>query len=187
VEADHLLCPGCSGNLVVNPVEGLRHYVCASCGGTVITIAALRQLAGPFAQRIWMEEPATSPGTGQARCPFCSREMQPKAVPTGLGAVCRGCEAVWLDKDAADNLTVKSAPTDGQPTLGSEALRCPQCGAPISDSSQEECHYCGAGLHAPVKVVVLPQEIPGDWPRGSHFGRPTALGEVLSAFLHGSR
>jgi Zn-finger nucleic acid-binding protein len=179
------LCPGCSGSLAVNPVEGLRQYVCAGCGGRVLTVSALRQLASSFAIQLWTEDPSTSPATAPLRCPFCTLEMQPKAVPTGTAAVCRPCEAVWLDKDAVDAVHVKAPGPDDQPTLGSETLRCPQCGAPVPNTWDETCRYCGAGLHAPVKVVVLPEEVPGEWPAGNRYGPPSLLGEVLGAVLRG--
>jgi Zn-finger nucleic acid-binding protein len=191
VDTANPLCPGCSGKLMVNPVEGFRHYLCASCGGTVITIAVLRQLAVHVAQQVWTEEPSASPGTGRARCPFCTQEMQPKAVPNGSAATCRPCEAVWLDKDAADNLTVKAPPEGSQPTLSSEALKCPQCGAPVANSWAENCQYCGASLHAPTKVVVLPEELAGEYSESTRFGRPAPLGGVvggvLGALLRGRR
>ena len=165
---------------MASPIEGFRHYVCASCGGAVITIAALRQLARATAQQIWTEGPADPVGKEQARCPFCTLGMQPRAVPAGTAAICRGCEAVWLSIDAAEAIQVKTPPAGDQPTLSSETLRCPQCGAPVSNSWDETCQYCGAGLHAPVKVVVVPE--------GAHagaYGQPGVLGEVLGAFLHG--
>ena len=183
MDTDHYLCPGCSGSLAVNPVEGFRHYVCSSCGGTVIMIAALRQLARPVAQQIWTEDPADSPGTGRARCPFCSMEMQPKAVATGSAALCRPCEAIWLDKQASGSIAVEAPSTGGQPTLASESLRCPQCGAPVSDSWQEQCKYCGAGLHTPVKVVVLPEALPGEIEGGARLGGKSLASEVLGTLL----
>ena len=184
VETTEYVCPGCSGLLLVSPVEGFRHYVCASCGGTVITIAALRQLSRSTAQQLWNEEPAASGGTAPVRCPFCVLAMQPKAVPTGTAATCRACEAVWLSKEATEATQVKAPAAGDQPTLSSETLRCPQCGAPVSNSWDETCQYCGAGLHAPVKVVILPGAIPGEV-RPGHYGQPTVLGEVLRTFLHG--
>jgi len=82
-------------------------------------------------------------------------------------------------------VTVTNGTSGDQPTLSSEALRCPQCGAPVSHSWDEKCQYCGAGLHAPVKVVVLPGAITGEGPGPGHYGQPTVLGEVLRTFLHG--
>lgn len=182
---DQLPCPGCAGQLSVSPVEGLRHYVCTSCGGTVITIAALRQLAAPFAQEIWTGPEAPPAGAGPARCPFCSRPMEPKQVPAGAGAVCRPCEAIWLDKQAADAVTVKpvAAPA-GQPTLSSEALRCQECGAPLTNSWEEKCPYCGAAVHAPTQVVLLPVPAgPGegpaeDWTAPHRPGQRSLLSEL---------
>jgi len=179
------LCPGCSGSLSVAPVEGLRQYVCASCGGSVLTIPALRRLAPSAAQQIWNEGPVASPPAGPARCPFCSREMQVETVPAGTAALCRPCEAVWLSKDATQAIHVKPPAPGDEPTLASETLRCPQCGAPVANSWDETCTYCGAGLHAPVKVVLMPEEGPGDWPTT---GRPgegitSLVGGVLGAIL----
>jgi hypothetical protein len=150
-------------------------------------IAALRQLAGPVALQIWTEDPAEGPGTGLARCPFCSAEMQPKAVATGSAAACRPCEAIWLDKQASDNLAVKAPAAGARPTLTSEALRCPQCGAPVSDSWQEQCKFCGAGLHAPVKVVVLPEGLPGEFPGEARLGGKSLAEEVLGTLFRGLR
>jgi Zn-finger nucleic acid-binding protein len=180
------MCPGCSGTLSVSPVEGLRQYVCASCEGSVITIPALRQLASSFAMQIWNEGPS-APGDWRGHCPFCAQEMQPKAVATGQAALCRPCEAVWLDKDAVRAVHVKAPAPDDQPTLGSETLRCPQCGAPVSNSWDETCQYCGAGLHAPVKVVVVPEEVPGDWRYGNRSGTGSLVGDVLGEVFRGWR
>ena len=64
---DRLLCPGCSGDLMANQVSGLRQYVCTACGGTVLTIAVLRQLEGGLAEHLWTEDrcrtrPVVMPG-----------------------------------------------------------------------------------------------------------------------------
>ena len=136
--------------------------MCDSCGGSVLTIAVLRQLAPAVAHSLWNEGPRLSPGSGLARCPFCQLEMQPKAIEAGTAALCRPCEAVWLDKEASETVKIK-APVDSEPSLSSEELRCPQCGAPVGNTWDETCKYCGAGLHAPVKVVVLPEGEAGPW------------------------
>jgi hypothetical protein len=111
--------------------------------------------------------------------------MQPKDVPAGHAGVCRTCEAVWLDKEAASNLTVKPPPDASQPTLSSGALRCEQCGAPLNNSWQERCEYCGAATHAPTKVVVLPEAPPGGWGDDVLRGEHSVVGEVLGAILRG--
>lgn len=170
---------------MVSSIEGKREYLCTACGGVVLTVAALRQLAAATAQHIWTEGPSQVNGTGQARCPFCSRTMQPKAVDVGAAAVCRPCEAVWLDKTAAAHVTVEREPAPGGPTLVSDALRCPECGAPLANSAQESCQYCGASLHVPTKVVVLPEGTPGDMGSGSGTGRLGMVGEVLGTILNG--
>jgi Zn-finger nucleic acid-binding protein len=176
VEGDQLLCPGCSGRLLVSTAEGFRRYICESCGGTLMTIVALRQLAGTAAQHIWTAPPAASPGTGRAHCPFCRREMQPKAVQTGTAAVCRPCESVWLDKDAAGSLPVKAAAN--QPTLESEPVpHCEQCGAPLASTDDQNCKYCGAALHAATKVVLLP--VAGNYHPAGHRRRGSLLSEIL--------
>ncbi len=167
---------------MTNQVSGLRQYVCASCGGTVLTIAVLRQLGGDLADHLWTEAPVEAPA-GDARCPFCSRPMQPKPIPTGSAAMCKGCEAVWLDKQAAQSLPDRAARPGTGPTLASEALRCPQCGAPIANSWDEKCQFCGAALHVPTQVVVVPTALPdqtgqqwGPWPRSR---RPSLWSYVL--------
>jgi hypothetical protein len=147
---------------MANQVSGLRQYVCASCGGTVLTIAVLRQLGGTLADHLWTEAPAAGPAGSDARCPFCSRPMQPKTIPAGCAAMCKGCETVWLDKQAVQSLPDEAAQPGQRPTLASEALKCPQCGAPIANSWDEKCQYCGAALHAPTQVVVLPEALPDD-------------------------
>ena len=105
---NRLLCPGCSGDLMANQVSGLRQYVCAGCGGTVMTVAVLRQLEGSLAEHLWTEAPAVEAGGGDARCPFCTRLMQPKTIPAGRAAMCKGCEVVWLDKQAVQSLPDKA-------------------------------------------------------------------------------
>lgn len=182
---------------MMSAVQGKREYVCAGCAGVVLTIAALRQLAPDEARALWTEEPEAVGGpaaagktgaaagedgaadAGPAHCPFCGHEMQAKAVAAGQAALCRPCEAVWLDNQATHSVQVRDA--GPQPDLSSETLRCPQCGAPVASSSAENCQYCGASLHAPVKVVVLPQDEPGGWgARGRSGGVVT---EILGTFL----
>ncbi len=186
---DQWLCPGCSGHLMTNQVDGLRQYVCASCGGTVMTIAVLRQLEGSMADHVWTEEPAAPPGAGDARCPFCSRPMQPKAIAAGSAATCRACESVWLDKEAVGSLPDKATPKGPEPTLASRSLKCPQCGAPIANSWDEKCQFCGAALHAPTQVVVLPTSLPGEtepgWGPWRTSRRPSLYSAVLKRLIEG--
>jgi hypothetical protein len=112
--------------------------------------------------------------------------MEPKAVPTGAAAICRACEVVWLDRQALGSLPVRAAEPEGQPTLDTQtqAARCPQCGAPIANSWDEHCRYCGAAIHAPTKVVVLPSGSAEDQEIGTgggRTGRTGLFGEVLRA------
>jgi hypothetical protein len=172
---------------MTNQVSGLRQYLCANCGGTVLTIAVLRQLEGGWADHLWTEAPSADAGGG--RCPFCSRPMQPKAVTAGSAALCRGCETVWLDRQALESLPGQAAPPVPGPTLASEALKCPQCGAPIANSWEEKCQFCGSALHAPTQVVVLPEGEPdeaapdwGPW-RLSH--RPSLGSSLLRRMIEG--
>jgi Zn-finger nucleic acid-binding protein len=163
MSSEQLSCPGCSGPLVAGQVEGFRQYGCSECGGAVIGTAVLRQLAGPAGQHIWTAEPAPA-GASPHRCPFCSQQMEGKTIPAGSAATCKVCEVVWLDKQAVSALAVHAPGPDGQPSLESEAqaARCEQCGAPIANSWDEHCRYCGAAIHAPTKVVVLPSGSPAD-------------------------
>jgi DNA-directed RNA polymerase subunit RPC12/RpoP len=215
VANEKLLCPGCSGDLMVNQVDGLRQYVCVGCGGTVLTIAVLRQLEGDLAGHIWTEPPSSA--SGEVRCPFCSQPMQPKALPAlpagpigaaepagaagaagpagaagaagpaGAAAICRPCEAAWLDKQAVLSLPDKSAPP--RPTLASESLKCAQCGAPVANSWDEKCQFCGASLHAPTQVVVLPTSLPGEeeqaWGPWRLPHRPSLYSSVLKRIIEG--
>ena len=86
--------------------------------------------------------------------------MQHKALPAGSAAMCKGCEVVWLDKQAVQSLPDKASTPGTGPTLASEALKCPQCGAPLANSWDEKCQFCGSALHAPTQVVVLPEPGP---------------------------
>ncbi len=102
--------------------------------------------------------------------------MQPKAVPAGGAAMCKGCEVIWLDKQAVQSLPDQAAAAPG-PTLASQALRCPQCGAPIANGWEEKCQFCGTALHTPTQVVVvpMPEEAEQQWgpwhlPRRSDLG-----------------
>jgi hypothetical protein len=174
---------------MTNQVSGLRQYVCASCGGTVLTIAVLRQLEGDLAEHIWTEAPVEGPAGGGARCPFCSRPMQPKPIPTGSAAMCKACESIWLDKQAVQSFPDKAATPGTGPTLASEALRCHQCGAPIANSWDEKCQFCGAALHAPTQVVVVPTSPPdeagqqwGPWPLAR---RPSPCSSILRRMFDG--
>jgi Zn-finger nucleic acid-binding protein len=187
MSSEQLSCPGCSGPLEARQVEGFRQYGCSECGGVVIGTAVLRQLAGPAGQHIWTAEPAPS-GASPLRCPFCSQQMEGKTIPAGNAATCKVCEVVWLDKQAVSALPVHAPAPDGQPSLESEAqaARCEQCGAPIANSWDEHCRYCGAAIHAPTKVVVLPSGSPADPLRreDESWGgkaRPGLFGDVIRA------
>jgi uncharacterized paraquat-inducible protein A len=168
-------------------VEGMREYVCAGCGGTVLTVAALRQLEGALAEHLWTE-PAAPTGSDQ-HCPFCTRVMEPKALPAGSAATCKGCQSIWLDKQAVDALPAKQVPTGG-PSLASETMRCPQCGAPVAHTWDEKCQFCGSALQAPTKVVIMPESLPGDVPTGREpwrLGRsPSILGSVVERIIEGA-
>jgi Zn-finger nucleic acid-binding protein len=157
-------------------VDGFRQYLCTSCGGAVIGIAVLRQVSGA-AQHIWTAEPV--PGAGPVHCPFCSAEMESRATPTGSAAICKACEVVWLDKAAVSSLPAKDAPTTSQATLATETPHCEQCGAPIAHTWDESCPYCGAAIHAPMKVVLFPSERPGEHPIREHSGRGGLLAGLL--------
>ena len=182
---DQQSCPGCAGTLLVGQVDGFRRYVCEGCGGVVIGIAVLRQLSGPAGQHIWTAEPAPVPPAGLGPCPFCATSMEPKTVPTGTAAVCRPCEVVWLDKQAASSLPVRNGDVQDQPTLETQAqsARCEQCGAPIAHTWDERCQYCGAAIHAPTKVVVLQGAVPEDEATrngSSHNGRFSEVMRMLA-------
>ncbi|HTT89204.1 MAG TPA: zf-TFIIB domain-containing protein [Acidimicrobiales bacterium] len=187
MSSEQLACPGCSGNLVAGQVEGLRQYVCRECGGVVVGIAVLRQLAGTAGQRIWTAEPAP-PAGDPAYCPFCVTDMERKVVPTGAAAICKACEVVWLDKPATSSLPVRVTGSEGQPSLETEAraARCQECGAPIANTWDERCRYCGAAIHAPTKVVVLSSgdsddQFGGGDGSGAPPGHTGLFGEVLRA------
>lgn len=166
-------CPGCATVLQGGQVNGHREYLCPSCGGALLTIPVLRQLVGAEAQQIWTED--ADPEGGDHACPFCTRPMEAKGAPVGHAAVCRPCEAVWLDQDLYRSLTV-TATTTPQPTLASQTLLCPNCGAPIPDSSAECCKYCGASLHPTQNVVVVMPPPPAPEYRGLGTG---LLGTLL--------
>jgi DNA-directed RNA polymerase subunit M/transcription elongation factor TFIIS len=179
--SDQLSCPGCSGPLLVGQVDGSRRYVCDDCGGIVIGIAVLRQLSGAAGQHIWTAEPAPPPPAGAGRCPFCATDMGPKTVPMGTAAICRACEVVWLDKQAASSLPVRNSDAQGQPTLETQtqSARCQQCGAPIGHTWDERCRYCGTAIHAPTKVVVLPGAVPEEGTTGGRDGRRSLFSDVM--------
>ena len=150
------LCPGCAGELDLTSVRGERKYGCPNCGGCVIMVAALRQLAPAAAVQIWTEDPATGPAPAALRCTFCGNEMRQQAVPCGCCAVCRPCEAVWLDRQASEAIRVELPLAQPGPTLSSVPMRCPQCGAPVTNNWDEECRYCGSALHTDVQPAGLP-------------------------------
>ncbi len=177
MEGDGYLCPDCSGQLLSSPLEGRRQYLCQSCGGHVLMIAVLRALSPDTAKLLWFEDPQGT-GPGNLRCPFCTRPMQDKAVASGTAAVCKLCEAVWLDRQAAAQVEVKKM-TDST-SLASATLHCPQCGAPVQTASDDKCAYCGAALHPPTKVVVIAQ------PEDEATGRPYhQAGGLLGALVDG--
>ena len=177
MEADGYQCPDCSGQLLSSPLEGRRQYLCQSCGGHVLMIAVLRALSPDTAKLLWFEDPQGT-GPGNLRCPFCTRPMQDKAVASGTAAVCKLCEAVWLDRQAAAQVEVKKM-TDST-SLASATLHCPQCGAPVQTASDDKCAYCGAALHPPTKVVVIAQ------PEDEATGRPYhQAGGLLGALVDG--
>jgi Zn-finger nucleic acid-binding protein len=156
-----------------------------------MTVAVLRQLEGDLASHVWTE-PASTAGEGQARCPFCSQAMQPKALPAGTAggaAICRACEAVWLDHQAVQSLPDHAAAPGPQPTLASQSLKCPECGAPLANSWDEKCQFCGAALHAPTRVVVLPEALPEeagpDWVPWRAPHRPSLYSSVLKKMIEG--
>jgi len=134
---------------MANQVSGLRQYVCAGCGGTVLTIAVLRQLEGSLAEHLWTEAPRRHRWR-DARCPFCSRLMQPKTIPAGRAAMCKGCEAVWLDKQAVQSSRTKPHAWN-RTDIGVRSAQVPQCGAPLANSWDERCQFCGSALHAPLR------------------------------------
>ena len=165
-------------------LDGSREYVCSSCGGVVIGIAVLRRVSGEIAEHIWTAE--TTSAASPLHCPFCSRDMQNKPVPTGCAAICKLCEVVWLDKVALGALPAKDSAPSGQTTVASlaaQTLHCEQCGAPIANSLDERCQYCGAAIHAPTKVILFPTELPGDhanWERRGQRGLVTEVLDILA-------
>jgi Zn-finger nucleic acid-binding protein len=180
---DAALCPSCSAPLIVTSAEGRREYVCSACGGMVMTIAALGFLSPGTARAVWAQEPQGEPDGPPLKCPFCSRPMAAEALASGHAAVCRPCESVWLDKQACASVTVRAGAPVPAATLAGTALHCPQCGAPISSSDEEQCRYCGATLQAPVKVVVLPEGTPvSAWAARDH-GAAEVIGELLGGIV----
>jgi Zn-finger nucleic acid-binding protein len=159
---------------MMGQLHGCRQYICASCGGVVLGIAVLRQVASEFAQHLWTAEAA--PSASSAHCPFCSREMTSRAVQTGSAALCQTCEVVWLDKDAVGSLPV-DAPSEK--TLASQTPHCDQCGAPLGNTLDGRCQYCGAAIHAPAQVILFPTEFPGEGEHRVRAGRGDLLSEVL--------
>jgi len=139
-------CPGCSGELSVNSIGGERKYDCLTCGGCVIMVAALRHLAPAVAVQLWTEDQTDGAPAAGVHCPFCGNEMQPRALPAGTGAVCRPCEAVWLDHGAVEAVKIQ-VPVQEGPSLSSVAMRCPECGAPVANAWEQACRYCGCALH----------------------------------------
>jgi hypothetical protein len=100
--------------------------------------------------------------------------MQDKAFGDGRAALCRVCEAVYLDARAATAVSVQQE--TGTPSLASATARCPQCGAPAAMSADGCCRYCGTPLEAPMKVVVLAQP---EGPVKPHHQLGGLLGAVL--------
>ncbi len=109
--------------------------------------------------------------------------MGPKTVPVGTAAICRACEVVWLDKQAAGSLPVRNSDAQGQPTLETQtqtqSTRCQQCGAPVGHTWDERCLYCGAAIHAPTKVVVLSGAVPEEGTPGGGDDRRSVFSDVV--------
>jgi Zn-finger nucleic acid-binding protein len=163
-------------------VDGFRQYLCTTCGGAVIGTAVLRQVSSA-AQHIWTAEPA--PGASPVRCPFCLAAMESRTVQSGSAAICKPCEVVWLDKAAVSSLPAKETGPVGHGTLATETPHCEQCGAPIANSWDERCAYCGAAVHAPTQVVLLPTEVPRNHPDWGRGGLGGLLSGVLDALTDG--
>lgn len=171
MEDEPLQCPGCGGALQRGQVAGCRQYTCQRCQSAVLTMPVLRQLEGRLAQQMWMADDGASEAT--ERCPFCRNPMHPKDVGKGRVSVCRGCEAVWLDQEAYEALPANQAP-GAPPSLASQSLRCPQCGAPVANTWDEHCAFCRAALHPPTKVVILPSAVLTD-----EYRPRTVLGQLV--------
>jgi hypothetical protein len=127
-------------------------------------MAVFRQLEGGVAQQLWTA--AAAEGGRRLPCPFCAAPMEDKSAPTGEVARCLVCESVWLDKAAFESMPADPGPK--QQPLNAQELKCPQCGAPLEGSYDEQCRYCGAALKPPVTVVIVPDEEqrPGGAARG---------------------
>ncbi|HET9058362.1 MAG TPA: hypothetical protein VFN61_00450 [Acidimicrobiales bacterium] len=163
-------------------MNGIRQYVCESCAGHVLTIVGLRHLSPDAANTLWAHEddPSALAGPaaeGAARCPFCQREMQAKAFGEGHAGICRPCEAVWLDKPAAQAVKVPEPVTS---SLSQGTLRCQHCGAVAEDTPDGNCRYCGSPLALPTKVVVLeaPPANEAQWGRGGGI-----LGDIAGGII----
>jgi len=155
-------CPACGAGLQQVEGHGGRRYCCPACKGFAMGLAALRPaLAQGATTRIWVSS-ANAVASGRA-CPFCSRPMRPAvAPPTEAGTakveVCRTCEMVWVDAEAAP-LLPGPGPQDSAPG-GPLAVpvRCDWCGGPYQLTNDGSCRYCGHAVVAPT-IVVIPGSI----------------------------
>jgi Zn-finger nucleic acid-binding protein len=194
-------CPGCSGRLAACALNGIRQYVCERCAGHVLTIVGLRHLSPDAALTLWAHEDGqdgdgqdgdgqdgdgradmAGPGVpGPARCPFCQREMQARVFGKGRSGICRPCEAVWLDKQAAQAVKVPEPATS---SLSQGTRRCQHCGAVAEDTPDGNCRYCASPLALPTKVVVLeaPSAPERQWGRGASVLGGIA-GGIIDTFL----
>jgi Zn-finger nucleic acid-binding protein len=176
-------CPGCAAGLVVGATQGKRRYVCTSCGGLLCGVAVFREIAGAeHGQRLWAAAVEAGPAGNTGPCPFCSAEMRASPHEQGRVWICMTCEMAWVDKVALGALMPQgaSAPVAAETTV----TRCPNCGAPLEHSWDEQCAYCGAALEAPTKVVVVDRDsgMPPEHESGWH-----EAGEVIGGIIEGMR
>ena len=138
-----------------------------------MTISALRQVTiNNAAQSLWVAPDLVNPpsatngavanagngavaNAGVRHCPFCHSSMHPKQVESGQVSTCVPCEVIWLDRTAIQALPALPSAVPGHLVL--ENPRCTNCGAPVSNSPDGNCPFCGSALNEPTKVVLLPQ------------------------------